>query len=84
MVPNPKLKFMEQCREEMRFHRLALRTEEAHLPWFKRFRRAGLSRDRKLQIENFQFPILNPRCGAPLSRPTVLRSQRNLTDDNEF
>jgi hypothetical protein len=37
LVPNPKLKFMEQCREVMRFHRLALRTEEAYWQWIKRF-----------------------------------------------
>jgi len=37
LIPNPKLKFMEQCREVMRFHRLALRTEEAYLQWIKRF-----------------------------------------------
>jgi site-specific recombinase XerD len=37
LTPNPKLKFMEQCREAMRFHRLALRTEEAYLQWIKRF-----------------------------------------------
>src|ERR1035437_3869401 len=37
LVPNPKLIFMEQCRGVMRFHRLALRTEEAYLQWIKRF-----------------------------------------------
>jgi site-specific recombinase XerD len=37
LTPNPKLKFMEQCREVMRFDRLALRTEEAYLQWIKRF-----------------------------------------------
>jgi integron integrase len=36
-IPNPKLKFMEQCREVMRFKRLALRTEQAYLEWIKRF-----------------------------------------------
>ena len=36
-IPNPKLKFMEQCREVMRFKRLALRTEGAYLQWIKRF-----------------------------------------------
>ena len=36
-IPNPKLKFMEQCREVMRFRRLALRSEEAYLDWIKRF-----------------------------------------------
>jgi len=35
--PNPKLKFMEQCREIMRFRRLALRSEQAYLEWIKRF-----------------------------------------------
>ena len=37
LIPNPKLKFMEQCREVMRFRRLALRTEQAYLEWIKRF-----------------------------------------------
>lgn len=36
-LPNPKLKFLEQCREVMRFKRLAPRTEEAYLQWIKRF-----------------------------------------------
>ena len=36
-VPNPQLKFMEQCREVMRFRRLALRSEQAYLDWIKRF-----------------------------------------------
>ena len=37
LIPNPKLKFMEQCREVMRFKRLALRTEEAYSQWIRRF-----------------------------------------------
>ena len=36
-MANPKLKFMEQCREVMRFRRLALRSEQAYLDWIKRF-----------------------------------------------
>ena len=36
-IPNPKLKFMEQCREVMRFRRLALRSEQAYLEWIKRY-----------------------------------------------
>ena len=36
-IPNPNLKFMEQCREVMRFRRLALRSEQAYLEWIKRF-----------------------------------------------
>jgi hypothetical protein len=37
LVPNPKLRFMDQCREVMRFNRLALRTEQAYCDWIKRF-----------------------------------------------
>ena len=36
-IPNPKLRFMDQCREVMRFRRLALRSEQACLDWIKRF-----------------------------------------------
>lgn len=36
-VPYPKLKFMEQCREVMRFRGLALRSEQAYLDWIRRF-----------------------------------------------
>jgi integron integrase len=36
-LPNPKLKFMEQCREVMRFRHLAVRSEQAYLEWIKRF-----------------------------------------------
>ena len=37
LVPNPKLKFLEQCREVMRFKQLARRTEETYLQWIRRF-----------------------------------------------
>ena len=37
MVPNPKLKFLDQCREIMRFKRFSLRTEEAYVHWIRRF-----------------------------------------------
>ena len=30
-IPNPKLKFLEPCREVMRFRRLALRRKPAYL-----------------------------------------------------
>ena len=36
-VPNPKLKFLDQCREVMRFRQLARRSEETYLQWIKRF-----------------------------------------------
>lgn len=36
-LPNPKLKFMEQCREVMRFRHFSPRTEEAYLHWIMRF-----------------------------------------------
>jgi integron integrase len=37
LVPNPKLKFLDQCREVMVFKRFSLRTQEAYLHWIRRF-----------------------------------------------
>ena len=36
-IPDPKLRFMEQCHEVMRFRRLAWRSEQAYRDWIKRF-----------------------------------------------
>src|ERR1035438_6679721 len=36
-LPNPKLKFLDQCREVMRFRHLSRRTEETYLQWMRRF-----------------------------------------------
>jgi len=36
-LPNPKLKFLDQCREVMRFKHFSHRTEEAYLNWIRRF-----------------------------------------------
>jgi integron integrase len=36
-IPNPKLKFFDQCREVMRFKQLSRRTEETYLQWIRRF-----------------------------------------------
>ncbi len=37
LIPNPKLRFMDQCREVMRFQHFSIRTEEAYLGWIRRF-----------------------------------------------
>jgi len=37
IVPNPKLRFLDQCREVLRFKQMALRTEEAYVDWIRRF-----------------------------------------------
>lgn len=37
LVPNPKLKFLDQCRAAMRFRQMARRTEEAYVDWIRRF-----------------------------------------------
>jgi integron integrase len=37
LIPNPKLRFLEQCREVLRFKQMALRTEEAYVDWIRRF-----------------------------------------------
>lgn len=36
-LPNPKLRFLDQCREVMRFKQFALRTEQAYIDWIRRF-----------------------------------------------
>ena len=36
-LPNPKLRLMDQCREVMRFKRLALRSEQSYCDWIKRY-----------------------------------------------
>jgi len=37
ILPNPKLKFLEQCREVMRFKQFSRRTEETYLQWIRRY-----------------------------------------------
>ena len=37
LVPNPKLKLLEQCGEVMRFKQLSRRTELTYLQWIRRF-----------------------------------------------
>jgi len=37
ILPNPRLKFLDQCREVMRFKQLARRTEEPYIQWIRRF-----------------------------------------------
>jgi integrase len=59
LVPNPKLKFMEQCQEVMRFHRLALRTEEAYLQWIKRFMVFHREKAEKLKAEMLKVESRN-------------------------
>jgi integron integrase len=36
-LPNPKLKFLDQCREVLRFKQLSHRTEETYVQWIRRF-----------------------------------------------
>jgi len=37
ILANPKLKFLDQCREVMRFKQLARRSEETYIQWIRRF-----------------------------------------------
>ena len=37
LIPNPKLRFLEQCREVLRFKQMSLRTEQAYVHWIRRF-----------------------------------------------
>jgi hypothetical protein len=36
-LPNPKLKLLDQCREVLRFHHYAYRTEQTYLDWIQRY-----------------------------------------------
>ena len=36
-LPNPKLRFPDQCREVLRYKQMALRTEETYVDWIRRF-----------------------------------------------
>ena len=36
-LPNPKLKFLDQCRAVMRFKQMSRRTEETYVEWIKRY-----------------------------------------------
>jgi integron integrase len=36
-IPNPKLRFLDQCREVLRFKQMSPRTEEAYVDWIRRF-----------------------------------------------
>ena len=37
LTPNPKLRFLDQCREVLRFKQMAQRTEESYVHWIRRF-----------------------------------------------
>ena len=37
LIPNPKLRFLDQCREVLRFKQMSLRTEQAYVHWVRRF-----------------------------------------------
>ena len=36
-IPNPKLRFLDQCREVLRFRQMAYRTEQTYVDWIRRF-----------------------------------------------
>jgi hypothetical protein len=38
LIHNPKLRFLDQCREVLRFRQLAYRTEESYVDWIRRFK----------------------------------------------
>src|SRR5664280_511318 len=59
-LPNPKLKFLDQCREVMRFKQLARRSEETYVQWIRRFilfhRRRATITDAPLQKWVWRHP----------------------------
>ena len=71
-IPNPKLKFMEQCREVMRFRRLAYRSEQAYLEWIKRFILFQGKRHPKDMGEPRSAVVI---AASPCGRPTMRRAE---------
>ena len=59
-LPNPKLKFLDQCREVMRFRQLSHRTEETYIQWIRRYilfhRRPAAVTDAPLQKWVWRHP----------------------------
>jgi hypothetical protein len=47
VVPNPKLKLMDQAREVLRVKHYAIRTEQAYCDWIKRYMRFHQMRSRE-------------------------------------
>lgn len=37
LIPNPKLRFLDQCREVLRFKQMSPRTEKSYVDWIRRF-----------------------------------------------
>jgi integron integrase len=71
-LPNPKLKFLDQCREVMRFKQFSRRTEETYIQWIRRFilfhRRSVLPME---NVENPTSAIPSGTVGAHgVARPT--------------
>ena len=78
-LPNPKLRFLAQCREVLRYKQMSHRTEEAlgvelkniqsgrhgrpHLPGVGRFT-AGRASPRLGQSSSFALPLVGRRCRA--------------------
>ena len=56
MIPNPKARLFDQCRDVMRFHHYALRTEEAYLLWIRRYLKFHRSADRTGPQQGWRHP----------------------------
>jgi hypothetical protein len=59
-LPNPKLRFLDQCREVLRFKQFAARTEETYVDWIRRF---------------IVWAKDHPRLGAEAGEPRTLTSE---------
>jgi integron integrase len=56
LIPNPKDRLFDQCREVLRFHHYALRTEEAYLQWIRRYLKFHRSADRTGPQQGWRHP----------------------------
>src|SRR5690348_1632167 len=51
VIPNPKLKLMDQVREVMRVRHYAIRTEQSYCDWIRRYVRFHRMRSRQELLE---------------------------------
>ena len=71
IVPNPKLKLLEQVREVMRLRHYSIRTEQCYCDWIRRYIKFhGMQSRAELSEGGGKVESFLPRSG-PVQRPPV-------------
>ena len=82
LLPNPKLKLLDQVREVRRRRQFSLRTEEAYVGWVraaakKNFQQPSLCGSADLPIGSFQATLESSRSGDRRSDPEMTSGKRS-------